>query len=247
MSHTSDPTVARFCRQLGFRTFVEFKRFLASELRGGVADVHCDVDPTDAPSDVAHKVFNRHVASLMDAHARLGDGEAVGRAATRLLAARFVLVCGEDHSASVAAHAAARLALLGVDATAYPSAVACAHAVACGGEGALLLLVAPTGGSKALLDLAQQARTQDAAVVALAPNDAVLATVADVVLPIAAQEESGYPPLSQQLAQVALLDAVAVTSALMRKKTQIQSAPRDTNTTRVRHEQVRGVRFAAVG
>lgn len=247
MSHTSDPTVARFCRQLGFRTFVEFKRFLSSELRGGVHGVHCDVDPADAPADLAHKVFNRHVATLMEAHARLADGESVGRAAARLAAARFVLVCGEESSIAVAAHAAARISGLGIEATAYPCAVACAHAVACCGDGALLLVLAPSGGGKALLDLAQQARAQDAAVLALVPSDSVVATVADVVLPVAATEESPYPPLSAQLAHLSVLDTVAVSAALMRRKVAAEHVVRNGSAARHRHDEARGERLVALG
>ncbi|HEU0201449.1 MAG TPA: MurR/RpiR family transcriptional regulator [Burkholderiaceae bacterium] len=246
MSHTSDPTVARFCRQLGFRTFVEFKRFLSSELRGGVHGVHCDVDPADAPADLAHKVFNRHVATLMEAHARLSDGEAVSRAAARLAAARFVLLCGEEGSAAVAAHAAARFSGLGIEATAYPSAVACAHAVACCGDGALLLVLAPGGGSKALLDLAQQARGQDAAVLALAPAEAIVATVADVVLPVVATEESAYPPLSAQLAHLSVLDTIAVSAALLRRKVAAESVLRNGASVRHRDEDLHGEPMVAM-
>ena len=61
----SQPTIARFCAALGYDGFKEFKLQFAQNVGGGTPFVHQDVQADDRPADIAGKVFDRTIATLM--------------------------------------------------------------------------------------------------------------------------------------------------------------------------------------
>ena len=61
----TDPTIARFCRALGFTGFKAFQGGVGQSLATGVPYVHTDVSAQDSAADVVAKVFDRSIATLI--------------------------------------------------------------------------------------------------------------------------------------------------------------------------------------
>ena len=114
----SQPTIARFCAALGYDGFKEFKLQFAQNLGGGTPFVHQDVEANDRPADIAGKVFDRTIATLMAVRNAL-SADQIEHGIRLLASARRIEFYGCGNSGIVALDIQHKFFRLGIPTTAY--------------------------------------------------------------------------------------------------------------------------------
>src|SRR5262249_10255173 len=117
-ANVSEPSVIRFCRAAGSSGFTHFKLRLAQSLAIGVPYVHRDVRPDEPTADLAAKIVDRSVATLLQLRNGLNP-QALDRATGLLANARRIDFYGAGSSGIVAADAQHKFLPLGTPSVAY--------------------------------------------------------------------------------------------------------------------------------
>ncbi|HXH01860.1 MAG TPA: transcriptional regulator HexR [Candidatus Competibacteraceae bacterium] len=212
----SEPTVIRFCRALGCEGFQEFKLKLAQSLAAGVPYVHQEVLDGDRGADLVAKVFDSASAAILRARDRL-DPKAVDRAVELLANARSIQCYGHGASGIVAQDAQHKLFRLGVPVVAYSDPHVHSMAAALLEPGDVVIAISHSGRSKDLLHSARLALEAGAAVIAMTAAGSPLAELATVCLDSGVEEDTRtYIPMTSRLADLAIVDVLAVGVALRR-------------------------------
>jgi RpiR family carbohydrate utilization transcriptional regulator len=213
----SEPTVLRFCRQLGCTSFPEFKLSVMRELAAppGVPPPQSEVSGEDDIPAAADKVFQATIDTLARVRRAL-PAAALQRASTAIARARWVHVFGFGASATVAADAQHKLFRLGALSIAHGDAHMQAMAAATLGAEDVVLAISNTGRTRELLETVAVAAEGGATIVAITRPGSPLAAQAAVVLPVDVEERAEiYTPMTARIAQLAVIDALAVGVALL--------------------------------
>lgn len=216
----SQPTVARFCKAMGFAGFREFKLKLAQSLAQsqmpGVPFVHRDVAPRDSTAEAATKVFDRAIAAL--SHARqLIDAAALQRAVDILARARRIEFYGAGNSGIVAQDAQHKFFRLGAPTTAHVDAHVQAMSASFLGREDAVVAISGSGRSADVIRSTRIARERGARIIVITVPGSPLARLADVALVTDGSEDLQiYAPMTSRLVHLTLLDALAVSVALRR-------------------------------
>lgn len=119
-SGTSEATVMRFCRALGYRGFPEIKLVLARDLarHDGGAEPERPLVVTASVGAIAARVFESAVQALIDTM-ELQQASQLERAVDALASASRIIICGAGSVAAVAREAERKFQLIGLWALAY--------------------------------------------------------------------------------------------------------------------------------
>ena len=216
-AHVSPPTITRFCHALGYAGLREFKLQLAHALAVGKPALHRTVKGGDDMQTVTHKV-------LQDALSALGSlerdvvPEDLERAATRIAKADRVDCYGVGNvSMFMASDAQARFARLGMNSGAYFDAHLQLISAATMTRRDVVLAISYVGRMRSLLQAVTVAREQGAMIVAITQPRTPLASIADVVLPVAVPVDPGMRVGTEAyLAQITYLEILMVGVGLRR-------------------------------
>lgn len=77
LRRVSEPTIARFCRKVGFAGFQEFKLGLAQMLGAGLSCLDLGIEPGDAPAVYRQKVFDATINTLIDVRNHIDAGASI--------------------------------------------------------------------------------------------------------------------------------------------------------------------------
>lgn len=210
----SEPTVVRFCRSLGYPGFQRFKLALARSLAVGVPYVLEGVSQDEPTEDLAAKVLDRHIATLLQARNHIAAAP-LEAAIDRLAQAERIELYGHGASGVVAQDAQQKLMRLGIPVTAYCDAHVHGIAASVLGAGAVVIAISHTGRSQDLLASVATARERGAAVIAITAPGSPLAERATVTLFADVQEDTDtFMPMASRLAHLAILDILALGLAL---------------------------------
>lgn len=228
----SEPTVARFCKSIGFSGLKQFKIQLARSLGGGVPFVHQDVSADDTVGSAAAKVIDRSVNALIGLRDRLDSG--ILKAAVRTLArAKRIEFYGQGNSGIVALDAQHKFFRLGIPTVAYSDPHV--HAMAASLLGASDVVVAISAGGRTLdlirsVEIAQGA---GAKIIGITTGGSPLSQHCDLTLATDVQEDPNiYSPMTSRLVHLAIIDILAVLVALERGPDQIRSLERGKRSVR---------------
>ena len=210
----SEPTVLRFCRALGYKGFMDFKISVAGELGGGTPFVDHDVAPGDDGRAVVAKLFGSSVRQMTRLIDTL-DHEALERAVEVITGASRIDVCGIAQSNFVAADLQHRLARMGYPAIAMPDVHMQLQAAASLGPGAVAIVMSFAGQIRETLDVARQARSVGATVIAITRGRSALAREADIVINVDSDEATFlYGSSATRFAHLLAVDLLATLIAL---------------------------------
>ncbi|MCA5894798.1 MurR/RpiR family transcriptional regulator [Isoptericola sp. NEAU-Y5] len=222
-AETSQATVVRFCRAVGYAGYPEFRIDLAQatsrlelELeRSGIAEG--EINQTDTTTDVVSKIAF-HEARTIEETARMLDLEALERAVEAVAAAPRTDVYGVGSSGLTAQDLAQKLSRIGLVCTAPVDPHGQLTSAALLTPGCVAVAVSHTGRtveSNQALGLAKEAGATTIAVTNFPASP--LAELADIVLTTTAREtqfRSGA--MSSRIAQLAVVDFLFVRVAQQR-------------------------------
>lgn len=181
-TESSEITISRFCKKLGFPGLQSLKIALASEIQPQDGEVFGEIRQGDAAPQVAAKVFRNIADGLQDTLKSL-DYEALDKAAALLLAARRVLVFGVGNSATVARDIETRFLRFGLSVHVYADTHQQVTAAAVLRPDDVVLAVSHTGSTLELLESVALAKAGGACVIALTSYPrSRLAREAEIVL-----------------------------------------------------------------
>jgi DNA-binding MurR/RpiR family transcriptional regulator len=215
LTRTSEPTVVRFCKEIGLKGFADLKIRLAAESIPPERGLHEDVLPDDSPRDVLAKVL-RTTAAAIDEVAGSIDQAKFTKAVGLLARARHVLFVGVGTSAPVAQDAAYRFRTAGVAAEA-PSDAHVQHVSArLLGPDAIAVAVSHTGQTRETLATVSAARGAGASTIAVTSfSRSPLVDLVDVALVAGSREtEFRVEAMASRVAHISVLDALFVASCL---------------------------------
>ncbi|KAI3590191.1 Transcriptional regulator, RpiR family [Cupriavidus sp. U2] len=212
----SQPTIARFCAALGYDGFKEFKLQFAQNVGGGTPFVHQDVEANDRPADIAGKVFDRTIATLMSVRNAL-SADQIEHAIRLLASARRIEFYGCGNSGIVALDIQHKFFRLGIPTTAYSDSHVFSMSAALLRPGDVAVLVSNSGRTWDMLAAATLARGSGAGVLALTHSGSPLAKLADVCVFSDVEEDSEvYTPMTSRICHLVLGDVLAAGVALER-------------------------------
>ena len=214
---TSQATVVRFCRAVGYAGYPEFRIDLAQatsrraveQERANVA--HGEIDPEDTVQDVVEKIAF-HEARTIEETARALDVDALERAADAVAAAPRIDLFGVGSSGLTAQDLAQKLQRIGLVCFASPDPHVQMQSAALLGPGAVALGVSHSGLTVETNDALRIAHGRGATTVVVTNfPESPLVAHADVVLTTTAREtqfRSGA--LSSRIAQLTIVDFLFV-------------------------------------
>lgn len=190
-SGTSDATVSRFCRRLGFKSFQSLKMALAKEVmeeRQKAVQVSNDIDRRDKAQSFQNILANKITELTETIH--MMDEEVLENVLQRLERADMVQIAAVGNTIPVAMDCAFKLNQLGIRAVAgsiWEGEAARAFNLT---SSDVLLLISNSGTSKRLYSLAKGAKENGAALIIITNNEqSPLAKLCDYVLVTATREK----------------------------------------------------------
>lgn len=214
---TSETTIIRFCRAIGFSGYPELRLTLATEAgraegvgRGG-REVGSDIGEGDTLERVVETIAFADARAVEETAAQL-DTQVLGQVVDAIVAARRVDVYGVGASAFVGYDFQQKLHRIGRTAHAWSDTHIMLTSAAVLERGDVALGISHTGGTTDTIDALAQARRRGATTVALTnyPRSPITGA-ADMVLTTAAREttfRSGAT--ASRLAQLTVVDCVFV-------------------------------------
>lgn len=205
--NSSEATIVRFSRRLGYSGYQQLKISLAKE--ENVRGMNENISSSDRPLDIYQKLCGLVYCSLEKTASAL-DAQALADVCALLPGAHTIYLFGLGNSAAVAADAAHKFLRLGLNAYSYSDthlqAIAASHMRA----GDVAIGISHSGSSKDIVDALKIAREAGAKTVAITnEGKSPVDKVSDYILHTAA-DETAYTilGLNSRIAQLTIIDAI---------------------------------------
>ena len=210
----SEPTVVRFCKAIGCSGYHDFKMKLARSRASQEKYFFRDVASEDSSKVLSEKLIDSAIASIQDIRNQL-DYKAVDQAIELYSNAARVEFYGSGGSAVVAEDAQLKFFRLGKPAISYADPHIQLASAALLDKKSLAIAISYTGKNKDMLDAVALAREAGASVLSVIRTGTDRASMCDVNLNVDVAEDSDvFSPLKSRLAQMLVLDILAVGVAL---------------------------------
>ena len=206
----SQPSVTRFCRSVGARSFGEFKLQLAATLTVAAAYLNSDRVFADDIGQLAQSIMMNAANAI-----RLGldqlDTAALGAAIDALAASRRIDIYGQGSgSSAVAEDAKLRLFRLGIPVAAFVDGHQQRMSAATLQPGDAVFAISNSGRSKPVIEAVEIARSFGAVTIALTRARTPLAAAAEHVIAVAVPEVADVlRPTPSRYAHLAIVDTIA--------------------------------------
>ncbi len=210
----SEPTVVRFCKAIGCNGYHDFKMKLARSQASQEKYFFRDVASDDSSKVLSEKLIDSAIASMQDVRNQL-DHRAVDHAIDLYCEAERAEFYGSGGSAVVAEDAQLKFFRLGKPAISYADPHIQLASAALLDKHSLAIAISYTGRNKDMLDAVALAKQAGAPVVTVTCTGSPLASMGGVNLNVDIAEDSDvFSPLKSRLAQMMVLDILAVGVAL---------------------------------
>ncbi len=203
---TSESTVTRFSKKLGFEGYQQMKIAVAQE---SDSPARSNISASDSSFDIFEKVCEDIYCSL-EKTKKVIDKDSIQAICEQILSAKEILIFGLGNSASVATDCAHKLLRLGLNAHAYTDnhmqAIAAAHSK----KGCIAIGISHSGSSKDIVRTLKLCKENGATTVALTNHGkSPIFRVSDYVLTTVA-DETNYSilGLSSRIAGLAIIDTI---------------------------------------
>ncbi len=158
---TSEATVVRLCRDMGYKGYSDFRMALAVDLSQSQSAQQVDIE-----GDVCDVSAHHASASLLDT-AKLIDRKALARICDLVHNANFISCVGVGASSIVGRYLAFRLLRIGKKVTMYEDTHLAAMNAVRSGQGDLWFAVSSSGSTREVIHAATQAHSRKVPVIAL--------------------------------------------------------------------------------
>ncbi len=215
----SEPTVIRFCRALGFSGWQDFKIYLAQAIIPQVRTIHESISEDDPPPQLVTKVCQANVNAIQET-LQILDYKALDKATDVMAKAGRIVFHGLGGSAVVAMDAHHKFFRTGIPCEWVADTHMAAMAAAMMTKGDVFFAISHSGSSRDIVDALDVAKGTGAEAIAIVSHGrSPVSKVADITLRVASHEVGvRFEPMSSRIAQLCIIDILAVGVALRRKE-----------------------------
>ncbi|MCP3673270.1 MAG: transcriptional regulator HexR [Gammaproteobacteria bacterium] len=215
-AEVSEPTVIRFCHQLGCNGFPDFKVQLAQSLAEGMPQMTRDVETGDSLETVIDKIFESTQATLRMTKAAYSLS-ALEKGADALSQANSILFFGVGASGPVAMDAQHKFFRINTPVIAHIDILNQRMASASLTHKDVVVCISYTGRTIALIESARVANKSGAIVIGITASDSPLTKECDIVLAIESPEDTDkFTPMTSRIAHLMIIDVLVTAVALKR-------------------------------
>lgn len=216
-AEVSEPTVIRFCREVGCEGYKELKIRLTQYL--AVEQMFADRDEDSESTGRATGPFSSLYRSFTDAmQSVMTDAilDRINEASAAIIDAKKLYIYGVGGaSAALAIEAQNRLFRLGVAAIPHADSYMQRMTAATVQEGDAVLAISATGQVRSLIEAVEAARYYGATAISITAENTPLDSVSDICIPVNLEQQVAYhQPSPVRYAQLFVLDCLADQVAL---------------------------------
>jgi len=214
----SEASVTRFSRSVGCKNVPDLKKALVSSFAIGQRFLEGHMDPITEESGAIGQVVKGIIEALNTVNTQTSQ-QKIEQTASLVNELERVVVFGSGGGSTVIADDAVnRMFRFGVNITSYGDFLMQRMVAATLNEDSLVLVISTTGQIAEINESAQIAKQYGAKVVAITRGDSPLAQLADIHLEVHIQEDEGiYKATASRYALLAVIDAIALELAVLRK------------------------------
>lgn len=218
LSRVSKPTVVRFCRSVGFGGLVDFKRKLAGTADEGVPFIHRCVDADDKTHEVAVKVIDSTMATILKYRGDISMAS-LERATVALIDAytqkKRIQFYGVGDSGVVAQDAQHKFFRLGINTMACSDSHFQIINASMLEPGDCVVFISNSGRTRDLMETCDIAKKKGATTVVITASGSPLASAAHIHLAADHCEPfEHYIPMQSRLLHLLVIDILATCVAL---------------------------------
>ena len=209
--HTSETSVIRLCKAMGYNGYQDFKINIAKSIIEPSKQIHEEVGEDDSTSDIIKKVMSSNIKAIEDTMQVLSSQQ-VQCAVDAIANTRRLEFYGMGGSGSVALDAQHKFFKYGISCLAYTDPHMQAMSAATMGPGDVALGISHTGSSKDIVENLEIAAQAGATTICITGGmKSPITKVCDIVLMVVSKEQSYKPePMSSRIAQLSIIDVLSV-------------------------------------
>ena len=205
---TSEASIVRFCKRLGFRGFHEFRTAVEWGDNTQKLQIHEYLSDGDDLFSLKQKVFESHIQTLQLSMNLLSD-ESFCQAVSFISGAKRIMMAGVGNSSLIASDAFFKFSRIGYPCSysmdLYIQLVSASQLT----ENDVMLVISQSGTSKEILELVSFAKKNCAKVISITQaQKSPLQAVSDVVLTTPTLKGSGSENRTGRISQLAVIDAL---------------------------------------
>lgn len=207
----SEATVVRFCQQMGYKGYQDFKIHLSQALVHPIKRLDSQIECDDVPETILRKV-GQTLQQTIDDTVHANQAASLTAAIDALRKARRIVIFGTAGSAVTARDAAYRLLKLGLAVWTYEDYHTAVQASALLDAGDVVFFISHSGTTRDVLALARKVQEQNVTILAMTKlGRSPLAALADIVL-VTSSPESSYrsEAVASRVGQLLLIDTLFV-------------------------------------
>lgn len=220
----SDPTVIRFCRNLGFKGFQDFKIYLAQNIIPEIRNIHESVNKDENVPDLVQKVFDANIAAVKSTLDTL-DFASIEAAINELSNASRIMFFGLGNSAVVAKDAFHKFFRIGIPCQWFEDSHMAMMAASIMKPDEVLVVISHSGSTMDIVDVLEVASKTGADTIAIVSHHkSPVSGKAKLTLCVASTEtEYRFEPMASRIAQLSVIDVLSVGVSLLHSDTCISN------------------------
>lgn len=213
---TSDPTIMRFCRRLGFQGYQEFKLSLAQSLVPAAPFVYEQITAVDSVANIVRKIASNSINAIQRGLEDI-DPVAIAAAADALDGASWVGIFTSGISEITGLDAEHKFQRLGIRCAALVERSRQWLHAETTRAGEIALVFSQSGHTKQIVEVARFIRSAGGRVVAVTAADSPLAEVADILVTVSPYERTELlTPLTSRVSHHLVVNMLVTTIAAKR-------------------------------
>ncbi len=212
---TSEATIIRVCRKLGYSGFQEMKINVARELVDPIERIHEEIDIEDNSTELIEKIFSSNIKTITMTKSVL-DPKEIEKACDSILKSNKIVVIGLGNAGAIALDAAHKFLRLGFNVSGYTDNHLQAIASSVIKEGDVMLGISHSGSSRDIVESMDLARKNKAITICITSyGKSPITFVSDIKL-FTASTETKYRTfaLSSRIAELSIIDTLYTYLAL---------------------------------
>jgi DNA-binding MurR/RpiR family transcriptional regulator len=212
---SSDASVLRFCRRIGYKGYHEFKIDLARDVIPPYKHLNPRFEPGESTETVCHKIFQSEIETLNETLMVL-DMDALEKAAETIAAADRIEIFGCGGSGVVSMDAQHKFLKIGIKTAAHTDTDTQAMSASLLGEGDVAFGISHSGSNRNVTHCLRMAKKQGATTITLSAHcKSPLVKIADIAL-FTATKETVFKSesVSARIAHLAVIDSLVASVAM---------------------------------
>lgn len=213
-SETSESSVVRLCKRLGYKGFQDLKIHLAREVIAPEKQIHEVIEKGDDVVMIKKKVFQSNIQALYDTIEVCSDDE-IRKAVDAIANARLIEFYGTGGSGTVALDAQHKLLKFGIKSFAYIDSVLQAMSASVLTNQDVAIGISHTGSNKDVLAAMKLAKEAGATLICITSSSkSPITKISDIVLQTASKETLfRTDAISSRIAQLTIIDILVAAVA----------------------------------